>query len=56
MADKLKAPFRYDIVGSFLRPQAIHDARASWKAGGITFEQLHKVEDVEVAKVIEAQK
>lgn len=56
MADKLKAPFRYDIVGSFLRPQAIHDARASWKAGDITFEQLHKVEDVEVAKIIEAQK
>jgi chorismate synthase len=56
MADKLKAPFRYDIVGSFLRPQAIHEARAKWHAGEITFEQLREVEDVEVAKIIEKQK
>lgn len=27
------APFRADIVGSFLRPQAVKDARAAYVAG-----------------------
>lgn len=53
---KLNAPFRYDIVGSFLRPQAIHDARAKHAAGEISFEQLREVEDAEVSKIIEKQK
>lgn len=53
---KLNAPFRYDIVGSFLRPQAIHDARAKHAAGEISFEQLREVEDTEVSKIIEKQK
>lgn len=29
----LNAPFRADIVGSFLRPQAVKDARAAYAAG-----------------------
>ena len=29
----LRSPFRYDFVGSFLRPQAIKTARAEFKAG-----------------------
>ena len=29
---KLQSPFRYDFVGSFLRPQEIKDARAAFKA------------------------
>ena len=56
MADKLKGPFRYDIVGSFLRPQAIHEARAQHAAGKISFEQLREVEDAEIAKLIEKEK
>ena len=56
MTDKLKGPFRYDIVGSFLRPQAIHEARAQHAAGKISFEQLREVEDAEVAKLIEKEK
>jgi methionine synthase II (cobalamin-independent) len=34
MADKAtkNAPFRYDIVGSFLRPEAIQAARARFAA------------------------
>lgn len=27
----LKTPFRYDFVGSFLRPQAIKDAKAAYQ-------------------------
>ena len=54
--DKLNAPFRYDIVGSFLRPEAIKAARAQYAQGQISLDQLRDVEDVEVAKLIESQK
>ena len=54
--DKLNAPFRYDIVGSFLRPEAIKTARAQYAQGWIALDQLRDVEDVEVAKLIESQK
>ena len=53
---KLQSPFRYDFVGSFLRPQEIKDARAAFKAGKITADDLRKVEDKEIAKLIEKQK
>ena len=36
---------KYDIVGSFLRPEAIKKARAEFKSGAITREDLKKVED-----------
>ena len=29
---ELKSPFRYDFVGSFLRPQRLKEARAPFKA------------------------
>ena len=35
---QLKAPFRADIVGSFLRPQAVKDARAAYAAGALDAE------------------
>lgn len=53
---KLQSPFRYDFVGSFLRPQEIKDARAAFKTGKITADDLRKVEDKEIAKLIEKQK
>ena len=31
---------KYDIVGSFLRPEAIKKARAEFKSGAITREDL----------------
>ena len=46
---------KYDIVGSFLRPQAIKEARAAFKAGTITREQLTQVEDEEIAKLVEKE-
>ena len=33
---------KYDIVGSFLRPEAIKKARAEFKSGAITREDLKK--------------
>lgn len=30
---KVTTPFRYDFVGSFLRPQALKDAKAAYQDG-----------------------
>lgn len=41
----LKTPFRYDFVGSFLRPQKLKDAKADFAAGKITQDELEKITD-----------
>jgi methionine synthase II (cobalamin-independent) len=50
-----KPPFRADLVGSFLRPAAIKEARAKREKGEITAEQLKEVEDREIRNVIRKQ-
>ena len=50
------APFKAEIVGSFLRPQVIHDARAQRGQGKITPEQLFEIEAREVDGVVAMQK
>ena len=35
----LTTPFRYDYVGSFLRPEKLKKARADFEAGEITREE-----------------
>lgn len=52
----LKIPFRYDFVGSFLRPQALKDAKAAYNDGKITKEELDRVTDEEITKVVAKQK
>lgn len=52
----LQTPFRYDFVGSFLRPQALKDAKAAFQAGKITKEELDKVINEEITKVVAKQK
>jgi methionine synthase II (cobalamin-independent) len=49
-------PFRYDIVGSFLRPQKLKEAREDFAEGNITREELTKVEDEEIKKLVAKQK
>ncbi|WP_163882201.1 5-methyltetrahydropteroyltriglutamate--homocysteine S-methyltransferase [Paenibacillus favisporus] len=49
-------PFRYDIVGSFLRPQALKEARVQFQNGEITAEQLSEVESAEIIKLVQKQK
>ena len=49
-------PFRYDFVGSFLRPQALKDARAAYQEGKISAQQLKSVEDDCITKLIDKQK
>ncbi|URZ09180.1 5-methyltetrahydropteroyltriglutamate--homocysteine S-methyltransferase [Clostridium felsineum] len=53
---KVNAPFRYDVVGSFLRPSALKKARSEYKAGKITKEELKTVEDLAIITLIEKQK
>ena len=52
----LHLPFRYDFVGSFLRPERLKDARARYEAGTISQEQLTQIEDEEITKLIRKQK
>lgn len=49
-------PFRYDIVGSFLRPRELKEARVKFKNGEITAEQLKEVENTEIVKLVQKQK
>jgi len=44
----LKAfPYRYDVVGSLLRPANLKDARAKFAAGEITADELKAVQRTE---------
>ena len=56
MANKNNAPFKYDIVGSFLRPERIKEARKAYIDGKITNDELKKIEDEEIEKLIIKQK
>ena len=48
-----QAPFRYDVVGSFLRPEYLKDARAKFAEGKITEEQLKETEDKAIKELVE---
>ena len=49
-------PYAYDIVGSFLRPAALKQARADFAAGIITRERLTAVEDAAITDLVEKEK
>ena len=55
MAQRTAAPFRADHVGSLLRPPALKQARARADKGEISAEQLRRIEDQEIDKVIKKQ-
>ena len=52
---RTKAPFRADEVGSLLRPPKIKEARAKLEKGEISADDLRKVEDMEIEKVVHKQ-
>src|SRR6266446_6429959 len=52
---RTKAPFRADEVGSLLRPPRIKEARAKLEKGEISADDLRKVEDIEIEKVVHKQ-
>ena len=49
----LQTPFRYDYVGSFLRPEKLKKARRQFDEGKLTHEELKKVEDEEIIKLVD---
>ena len=49
-------PFRYDHVGSLLRPANLIQAREQYKSGSITYDELTNVENNEIIRIIEKQK
>lgn len=53
---KLQTPFRYDFVGSFLRPEALKEARKKFEAGEIAYEQLKEVEDQAILDLVKKVK
>lgn len=52
----LKTPFRYDFVGSFLRPQALKDAKVRFNNNEITKEEYDSIVNDEIAKLVAKQK
>ena len=50
------APFRYDFVGSFLRPERLKVARIKLRNGSIGEEELRKVEDDCILELVQQQK
>ena len=49
-------PFRYDYVGSFLRPESLRKARADYEAGRISRSDLTAAEDEAIRDLVSKQK
>ena len=56
IVNKFHSPYRYDFVGSFLRPQALKDAKINFQKGNINKEEFDKITDEEIRKVVAKQK
>ena len=52
----MNTPFRYDYVGSFLRPAALKQARTDFQNGAIDAEALKAVEDEAIRDLVAKQK
>ncbi|SIO93581.1 5-methyltetrahydropteroyltriglutamate--homocysteine S-methyltransferase [Vibrio spartinae] len=49
-------PFRADVVGSYLRPTYLHQARRQFAAGQLTQQQLTDIEDQAITELVARQK
>lgn len=52
---RVNPPYRADVVGSFLRPKALHEARAAFEAGSLSREELTAVEDREIKALVQKE-
>lgn len=52
----IKTPFKYDFVGSFLRPQEVKDAKESYKNGKIDKNEYDKIINNAIANLVAKQK
>ncbi len=48
-------PFRHDIVGSFLRPQSIKEAREKYAKGELSPQALKEIEDEEITRLVKKE-
>lgn len=55
MTMRTKPPFRADMVGSLLRSQRLKDAREKQAAGTLDASALARIEDEEIAKLVQKQ-
>lgn len=53
---KMKAPYSYDIVGSFLRKEELKRAREQYAAGKLSAEELKEAEDCSIRLLVEGEK
>jgi 5-methyltetrahydropteroyltriglutamate--homocysteine methyltransferase len=51
----MKPPFRADHVGSLLRPQELHDARAKNRKGELSDAELKKIQDKDIREAVKLQ-
>lgn len=49
---KIQAPFKYDVMGSILRPEYLKQAREDFREGKITREELTALEDKAIRSLI----
>lgn len=52
---KTMVPFKADHVGSFLRPDNLHEARKQFKAGDISVDDLRFIETKEIKRLVDKQ-
>ncbi len=48
-------PYRCDVVGSFLRPKSLAQARVKFSHGEISHEELTRIEDNEIARLVKKE-
>lgn len=56
MSKTITSPYRYDFVGSFLRPEKLKQARKDFADGNVTREQLTAIEDEAIREIVAKQK
>ncbi|MBF4808458.1 MAG: methionine synthase, partial [Lancefieldella rimae] len=56
MSNLKTPPFTFDIVGSFLRPAYLKEARADFAAGRISREELTATEDKAISELVHKEK
>lgn len=53
--DENMAPFKYDVVGSFLRPDYLKEARKQYKNNSLSKEALKDIEDKAIKELVEKE-
>ena len=53
--NEIRAPHRFDHVGSLLRPEALLKSREEWKTGKLTFDELRVLEDGAIKNIVKFQ-